>query len=100
MVQVVREENPNYGDDDWQAIYDRAVALDGDVLKAAELYKADTDRIIASYLQSKPVPNAVQPTPGAGTVTEDEGEEPTTLEDADKAAQAFIRANDLSEWGG
>jgi hypothetical protein len=100
MVQAVREEHPDYGEDDWQAIYDRSVAFDGDVLKAAELYEADKARILESYLSQKQTPHAVTPTPGAAVVTEDEPAELKTLDDAQKAAEAFINANDLSEWTG
>jgi hypothetical protein len=101
MVQVVREEHPDYGDEDWQAIYDRAVAFDGNVLQAAELYAADQDRIVQAYLSRKPVPQAVTPTPGAATVTEDQGDgEPMTLDQANKAAQAYLDANDLAEFTG
>ncbi len=100
MVQAVREDHPEYGDDDWQSIYDRAVAVDGDVLRAAELYEADKSRIIEGYLSQKPVPHAVTPTTGGDVVTEDEPAELKTLDDAQAAAQAYIDANDLSEWGG
>lgn len=100
MVQAVRESHPDYGDSDWDAIYDRAVAFDGDVTRAAELYEADRDRIIQSYLSSKQTPHAVTPTPGGGTVTEDEPVELQTMDDAQRAAEAFISANDLSEFGG
>jgi len=101
MVQVVREDHPDYGDDDWTAIYDRAVAFDGDVLKAAELYAADQDRIIKDWVAKKQQPPpSVQPESGAAVVTEDEPEALRTLDDAQAAAEAFIQANDLSEFGG
>lgn len=100
MVQVVREQNPNYGDDDWQAIYDRAVAFDGDVLQAADLYEKDRARIIEQWTSSKQTPHAVSPTSGGGVVTEDEPAELQTLDDAQRAAEAYIEANDLSEFGG
>ena len=100
MVQVVREEHPNYDENDWQAIYDRAVAYDGNVLQAAEAFAADQTRIIENYLSQKTAPQAVTPTAGAGTVTEPEVEEHMSLDDADKAAQAFLQANDLEEFTG
>jgi hypothetical protein len=99
MVGAVREQHPEYNDDDWQAIYDRAVAFDGDVLKAADLFQADRDRIIAGYLEQKQVAPAA-PLPGAGTVTEPTEEKALTLDEADKAAQAYLDANDLSEFSG
>jgi len=100
MVGVVREQHPEYGDDDWQAIYDRAVAFDGDVLKAAELFQADRDRIIQGYLQQKSAPAPAAPLPNAGAVTESTESEPLTLDQADKAAQAYLNANDLVEFDG
>jgi hypothetical protein len=100
MVQAVREDNPNYGDDDWQAIYDRAVAFDGDVLKAAELYANDRSRIIEGYLSQKQTPHQVTAPSGGNVVTEDEPTELTTLEQAQEAAEAYLEANDLSEFGG
>jgi hypothetical protein len=100
MVQVVREEHPEYTDDDWSAIYDRAVAFDGDVLTAAEKFQSDRDRIIQDYLSRKESPAAVQPSQGAGTVTEDEEQPMETLDDAEKAGLAFLEANDLMDWSG
>jgi hypothetical protein len=100
MVQVVRTDHPDYGEDDWQAIYDRAVAFDGDVLKAAELYEADRSRIIEGYLAQKQTPHQVTPQSGAAVVTEDEPTELKTLDQAQDAAEAFIQANDLSEFAG
>jgi len=100
MVQAVREDHPEYGEDDWQAIYDRAVAFDGDVLQAAERYQADKDRILSDYLASKQTPHQVTPPKGAAVVTEDEPAELKTLDDAQAAAEAYINANDLSEWAG
>ncbi len=100
MVQAVREDHPEYGDDDWQAIYDRAVAYDGDVLQAADRYEADKARIIEQWTAAKQTPHAVTPTTGGNVVTEDEPVELTTLDDAQAAAEAYIAANDLSEFGG
>lgn len=100
QVQVVREQNPEYGDADWQAIYDRAVAFDGDILQAAQAYQADHDRIIQSYLAAKQTPTPAAPLPNPGTVTESTEAEPMTLDQADKAAQAYLDANDLNDFTG
>jgi hypothetical protein len=100
QVQVVREAHPEYADEDWQAIYDRAVAYDGDVLQAAEAFQSDRDRIIAGYLAQKQTPTPAAPLPNPGTVTESTEQEPMTLEDADRAAQAYLDANDLREFTG
>ena len=103
MVGVVREEHPEYGEDDWESIYDRAIAYEGDVLRAAEAFQADQDRIIQSYLAKKSsTPAAVNPTPGLGTITEgtEEEEGPGSLDDAQRRAEAYLSANDLSEFSG
>lgn len=101
QVQAVREAHPDYGDDDWQAIYDFAVAYDGDVVQAAETYEANRSRIIADWTaQKQAVPASVAPTAGAGTVAEGAEEESMTLDQADAAAQAYLDANDLSEFTG
>lgn len=100
MVQVVREQHPDYTDPDWQAIYDRAVAFDGDVLRAAELFEADRSRIVENYLAQKQTPHQVTPPSGGAVVTEDAPVELTTLDQAQEAAEAYINANDLSEFAG
>ena len=101
MVQAAREQYPNWVDEDWQAVYDRAIALDGDVTRAAELYAADQDRIIQSWLAKKQAtPASVAPAAGAGTISESETQESMSLDDADKAAQAYLRANDMEEFLG
>jgi hypothetical protein len=100
MVQVVRTDHPEYTEADWESIYDRAIAVDGDVLKAAELFQADKERILSEYLDSKETPQQVTPQGGAGVVTEDEVEAPKTLDQAQEQAEAFLAANDLQEFGG
>lgn len=102
QVQTVREAHPDYAEADWDSIYERAIALDGDVLKAAERYEQDQERTIQSYLARKQaVPAAVNPSPGVGTVTEDGGDEgPGTLDDAQRRAEAYLQANDLADFTG
>ena len=100
QARAVAEAHPEYKDDDWQAIFDRAQAHDGNVLRAAQLYEADKDRIIQSYLSSKPVPHSVTPTSGAGTASESTEQEPMTMEEADAAANAWLAANDAQEFVG
>lgn len=105
QVQAVREQHPEYGDEDWQAIYDRAVAFDGDVLQAAQAFQADHDRIISSYLAQKQA-GPPAPLPNAGTVTEATEEDLSELtpqekmDRADRAAQAYLDANDLNDFVG
>lgn len=101
MVQAAHEAHPNWSDDDWQAVYDRAIAFDGDVTRAAELYAADQDRIIQSYLsQKQATPASVAPQAGAGVVSESEPEGPADLDAGHEAALAYLRANDMEEFIG
>jgi len=106
QVQVVKEAHPDYKDDDWSAIYERAVYYDGNVIKAAELFEADRARIIAEWTAAKPVPAGVTPLPGGGTVTEPVEEDLSDLtpkeqyDRADAAAQAYLAANDAQEFTG
>jgi len=100
MVRVVGDQHPEYSEDDWQAIFDRAQAFDGNVIEAADRYEADKDRIIQSYLSAKPVPHSVTPVSGASTAAESTEREPMTLDEADKAAQAWLAANDAEEFTG
>lgn len=106
MVQAVREAHPNYNDSDWQAIYDRAHAVNGNVIEAAERYEADKARIISEWTAQKQATPASTPLPGAGTVAEASGEDLSDLspkevmDRADAAAQAFLAANDLTEFTG
>ena len=100
MARAVAEAHPEYQDDDWQAIFDRAQAFDGNVLQAAQLYEADKDRIIQGYLATKPVPHSVTPTAGAGTASDATEKEPMTMDEADQAAHAWLAANDAEEFTG
>jgi hypothetical protein len=101
QVDVVREAHPDWSDEDWEVVYDLADAREGNVLQAADIFQAQYDRNIAHWTAAKETPHGVTPTPGAGTVTEAaEHDGPTTLREADDAAQAFLDANDLVEFTG
>jgi len=101
MVDAVREQHPEYDEEDWEVIYDLADARDGNVLQAADIFQKQNDRSIERWTAAKETPHAVRPQPGAGTVTEDaEHEGLKTLKEADAAAQAFLDANDASEFTG
>lgn len=101
QVDAVREAHPEYGEEDWEVIYDLADARDGNVLQAADIFQAQIDRSIARWTEQKQTPHSVTPQPGAGTVSEaSEQEGPQTLKEADDAALAFLQANDLTEFTG
>jgi hypothetical protein len=101
QVDAVRAQHPEYSEDDWEAIYDLADARDGNVLVAADIFQQINDRAIKSWTDRKEAPQAVRPQPGAATVSEDaEQQGPTTLKEADAAAQSFLDANDLAEFTG
>lgn len=105
QVAAVREAYPNWNDDDMQAVYDRAIAHDGDVARAAELEAAHRDRIIKEYWAQKQKAPAA-PVPGGGTVSQSTASEDEDisyeekLRRADAAADAYLAANDMAEFTG
>jgi hypothetical protein len=89
MENTIRTSNPNYSDDDIEAIYSLAYAHDGDLMAAAESYHGIQQRLLGSYLQSKQAPHGATPAPSAPSSTP--GRSFSNLEDAHKAAMEVIR---------
>lgn len=87
--QTIRSTNPDYSDDDMQAIYSLAYATDGDLLAAADQYHAIQQRLLGNYLQAKTVPHGATPAPGGPSTIPGEGF--STLDDAHKAAMELFR---------
>jgi hypothetical protein len=89
---AIRQTNPDYTDEDVNAIYDYLYITNGDLLKAEQHYNSLRTKILAGYVQSKQeVPAGVAPvqtnTPHAET--------PRTfnsIEDATAAAMEYARA--------
>jgi len=96
--QEIRSAHPEYSEEDFNAIYERASFYDGNLLQAADQFEADKARIISAWVAQKAaVPTAAQPSPGAGTVSEPEHEGPRTLDDAQRQAEAWLQANEAQD---
>lgn len=58
----IRAENPNYTNDDIEAIYGHAFAFNGDLRQAQQAFEAEKNRILTAYLQQKASVPTGQPT--------------------------------------
>jgi len=59
---VIRQQHPEFTDEDIRDIFSLALAYDGDPFAAKEAFMAQRDRILASYLQQKKTaPNTTLP---------------------------------------
>jgi len=89
MENTIRTTNPDYTDDDVEAIYSLAYATDGDLIAAQQQYHAIQQRMLSSYLKAKTVPHGATPAPAAPSSTPDRSF--GSLDDAHKAALEAIR---------
>jgi hypothetical protein len=53
MDVAVRQSNPDFSEEDMSHVYALSYATGGDLLAAADAYKAETERIVSSYLEQK-----------------------------------------------
>lgn len=68
---TILRDNPEFGDDEIQAIYSLAYSTGGDLEAAADAFKGLRDNILASYIQTKSsVPAGVTPLPNANAQPE------------------------------
>jgi len=89
MENTIRTSNPDYTDDDVEAIYSLAYATDGDLIAAQQQYHQIQQRMLSSYLKAKTVPHGATPAPSAPSSTP--GRSFGSLDDAHKAALEAIR---------
>lgn len=89
MENTIRISNPDYSDDDMEAIYSLAYATDGDLMAAQQQYHQIQQRMLSSYLKAKTVPHGATPAPSAPSSTP--GRSFGSLDDAHKAAMEAIR---------
>lgn len=61
---TIKTINPNYTDNDMEAIYSLAYSTDGDLLAAQEIYHGIQQNLLGNYLESKSVPHGATPAPG------------------------------------
>jgi hypothetical protein len=89
MESTIRTANPNYSDEDVEAIYSLAYSTDGDLMAAADAYHGIQQRLLGNYLQSKSVPHGATPAPSAPSSVP--GKSFASLDDAHKAALEAVR---------
>jgi hypothetical protein len=85
----IRVANPQYGDEDIEAIYNLAYSTDGDLQVAAQQYHSIQQRLLGNYLQSKQVPAGATPSPSGPNTTP--SPDFKSLDDAHKAAMEVVR---------
>jgi hypothetical protein len=86
---TIRTMNPDYTDDDMEAIYSLAYATDGDLMLAQQQYHTIQQRLLGSYLQAKSVPHGATPAPNSPSSVPNR--EFSNLDEAHKAAMEAIR---------
>lgn len=86
---TIRTTNPDYTDDDMEAIYSLAYATDGDLMLAQQQYHAIQQRLLGSYLQAKTVPHGATPAPSLPSSTPERSF--GSLDEAHKAAMEALR---------
>lgn len=89
MEQTIRTANPDYSDDDMEAIYSLAYSTDGDLMAAQQAYHAIQQRLLGNYLQAKSVPHGATPAPTAPSSVPNRAF--SSLDDAHKAALEAVR---------
>lgn len=89
MENTIRTSNPDYTDDDVEAIYSLAYATDGDLIAAQQQYHAIQQRMLSSYLKAKSVPHGATPAPSAPSSVP--GRSFGSVDDAHKAALEVLR---------
>jgi hypothetical protein len=87
--QTIRATNPDYTDDDMEALYNLAYSTNGDLMAAQEQYHAIQQRLLGNYLQAKQVPHGATPAPGGPSSVP--GRSYSNLDDAHKAAMEAVR---------
>jgi hypothetical protein len=90
VENTIRTTNPDYTDDDMEAVYSLAYATDGDLMAAQQQYHAIQQRLLGSYLKAKTVPHGATPAPNTpfSTPARDFG----SVDEAHKAAMEALRS--------
>jgi hypothetical protein len=87
--QTIRTINPDYTDDDMDAIYSLAYSTQGDLMKAQEAYHKIQQNLLGSYLQAKTVPHGATPAPSLPSSSPERSF--GNLDEAHKAAMEALR---------
>jgi hypothetical protein len=91
QANAVRRANPQYDDDDMDAIYKIAGSLNGDIEAASDYYQAQQDRIVTNYIarKGKAAPGTA-PAPGGGTSHSETPKEFRTTDEAHELAKDWL----------
>ena len=87
--QTIRTMNPDYSDNDMDAIYSLAYSTNGDLMKAQEAYHQIQQNLLGSYLQAKTVPHGATPAPSLPSSMPQRSH--GSLDEAHKAAMEALR---------
>ena len=87
--QTIRTLNPDYTDNDMDAIYSLAYSTNGDLMLAQEQYHKIQQNLLGSYLQAKTVPHGATPAPSLPSSTPERSF--GSLDEAHKAAMEALR---------
>lgn len=95
---AIRQSNPNYSDQDVDAIYEISSFYDGNLLQAQQRYEQIVASRIEQYLNGKA--SVGEQTPGLGpahgaSTLSDQPTKIETLDQAQKAAETFLREQGL-----
>lgn len=96
----IRQNNPDYGDEAINAIYNLAFSTSGDLIKAADIYSELRQDIIGNYVSRKQsVPAGIA---GSPISTGSEGQQPDKYSDLldprlEKAVAEFVRRSEAGE---
>ena len=89
VEETIRITNPQYTDDDVEAIYSLAYANQGDLMAAQQQYAAIQQRLLGNYLQAKTVPHGATPAPNVPSSIPPR--EFGSVDEAHKAAMEALR---------
>lgn len=90
---AVRKDNPQFDDQDMDAIFKIAGSTNGDLFAAADYYQSTQDRIVTNYIARKgKAPGGVTPAPGGGTSHSEAPTEFRTTDEAHKLASDWLKA--------
>lgn len=89
---LIRGANPNYSDDDINAIYQRASYFNGNLIEAQKAFASDEARMLERYLGQKQAAGQVTiPAAGSGAVQTTQPTEIKTFDEAHAATMARLR---------
>ncbi len=93
---VIREEHPDWGDEEWNAVYEMAPFYEGNLMHAAARVDAAANarvqRLLASKAAVQETPGLSIPTPRAEAVTPREVGNDPELREATAEALAYLKA--------